>query len=511
MANSTLTKLEEMRLHAGKRGTIGLSNDVIATFAESDLSLVEAVEMAHRAQATIRKQYPTLVAMEEMELRQSVQAGYVNFYADDSINPYIALAAKGPWVITSHGAVLHDNGGYGMLGLGHAPTEILDAMSQPWVMANVMTPSISQKRFNDKLRAELGHTRDSCPFDRFLCLNSGSESVTLACRIADISAKNETAEGARHHGKTVRYLGLEDGFHGRTYLPARASDSSRSNYRKHLASFDDTSDLMTVAMNDCDALRKMFQHADDNNIFFQMMLMEPIQGEGCPGMAVTREFYELARELTAERGTLLLVDSIQAGIRGTGTLSICDYPGFEDCIIPDMETWSKAINGGQYPLSVLGCNTKAADTYQRGVYGNSMTTNPRALEVGCAVMDTITPALRANIRERGEQLVAGLKALQVEMPGLVTQVQGTGLLCAAELDPAQCVVVGYGGVEEQCRRQGLGVIHGGVNALRFTPHFRITEDEVALVLDIVRNVLSTIVSPAKLEAPTSRQLAQNAV
>jgi hypothetical protein len=50
-----------------------------------------------------------------------------------------------------------------------------------------------------------------------------------------------------------------------------------------------------------------------------------------------------------------------------------------------------------------------------------------------------------------------------------------------------------------------------VNALRFTPHFRITEDEVALVLDIVRNVLSTIVSPAKLEAPTSRQLAQNAV
>ena len=255
----------------------------------------------------------------------------------------------------------------------------------------------------------------------------------------------------------------------------------------------------------------MFQHADDNNIFIQMMLMEPIQGEGCPGMAVTREFYDLARKLTAQRGTMLLVDSIQAGLRGTGSLSICDYPGFEDCVIPDMETWSKAINGGQFPLSVLGCNEKAADTYQRGVYGNSMTTNPRALEIGCAVLDTVTPELRANIRERGAQLLAGLEALMTEMPGLVTQVQGTGLLCAAELDPKQCMVVGYGGIEELCRRQGLGVIHGGKNALRFTPHFRITEKEVELVLDVVRSVLNQVGNTSKVELPTSGELAQSAV
>ena len=145
------------------------------------------------------------------------------------------------------------------------------------------------------------------------------------------------------------------------------------------------------------------------------ILVEPIQGEGAPGKAVTREFYDLARKLTAQRGTLLLVDSIQAGLRGTGTLSIVDYPGFEDCVIPDMETWSKALNGGQYPLSVLGCNEKAADIYQRGVYGNTMTTNPRALEVGCAVLDLVDDALRQNIRDRGAQLVAGLKTLMDEM------------------------------------------------------------------------------------------------
>lgn len=73
---------------------------------------------------------------------------------------------------------------------------------------------------------------------------------------------------------------------------------------------------------------------------------------------------------------MLIIDSIQAGIRATGCLSLVDYPGFEDCEAPDMETWSKALNGGQYPLSVVGLSKRAAATYARGVYGNTMTTNP---------------------------------------------------------------------------------------------------------------------------------------
>ena len=45
----------------------------------------------------------------------------MNFYADDAVNPYVAIAARGPWVVTLKGAVLHDSGGYGMLGFGHTP------------------------------------------------------------------------------------------------------------------------------------------------------------------------------------------------------------------------------------------------------------------------------------------------------------------------------------------------------------------------------------------------------
>jgi hypothetical protein len=43
--------------------------------------------------------------------------------------------------------VLHDSGGYGMLGFGHTPEHVLAAMAKPQVMANIMTPNLSQLRF----------------------------------------------------------------------------------------------------------------------------------------------------------------------------------------------------------------------------------------------------------------------------------------------------------------------------------------------------------------------------
>ena len=118
-----------------------------------------------------------------------------------------------------------------------------------------------------------------------------------------------------------------------------------------------------------------------------------------------------------------------------------------------------------------------------------MTTNPRALETAVAVLDKITPELRQNIRDRGREFVEKLEALAEEIPGTITQVQGTGLLLSAELDPEKMKVVGFDDVEVWCRKQGLGVIHGGINALRYTPHFNITTEEVDLVIDITRRAI----------------------
>ena len=127
--------------------------------------------------------------------------------------------------------------------------------------------------------------------------------------------------------------------------------------------------------------------------------------------------------------------------------------------------------------------------YVVGIYGNTMTTNPRALETAVEVLSKITPEMRSNILHRGEEFVEKLGKLRDEFPNDISLVQGSGLLLCAELDPERLPVVGFDCVEEWCRINGLGVIHGGQNALRFTPHFGITSDEIDLVIEVVRDCL----------------------
>lgn len=479
------------KLHAMRHGAIrtrGLDDATLLALLPHHPELVAAIEAATDSHRELRATMADFIALDEQQQIERCQADFVNFYADDAVNPYVALVARGPWVITLKGAVIHDSGGYGMLGFGHTPAAIQAEMAKPQVMANVMTPNLAQLRLADALRREIGHSRGGSPYARFLCLNSGSESMTLACRIADVNAKLMTEPGARHAGRKIKRLAVKGAFHGRTETPAIYSDSTRKAYLQSLASFRDEDTLVTVEPYSVEQLRQAFADADRNGWFIQAMLLEPVMGEGDPGRAVTREFYDAARELTRAHGTLLVVDSIQAGIRAHGVLSIVDYPGMEGIDAPDMESYSKALNAGQYPLSVLAASASVADLYRKGIYGNTMTTNPRALDVACAVLSQLTPALRANIRERGREFVARLDKLRAELPGFITKVQGTGLLFSCELAP-EFKCYGSGSTEEWMREHGWGVIHGGANSLRFTPHFAIGGDEVDLVIEGVRRAL----------------------
>jgi acetylornithine/succinyldiaminopimelate/putrescine aminotransferase len=485
-----LQQLSEIRSFAGSSQTKGLPDDVVQKFAAKFPDLVFAVKEAYELWTCWKESNSDWLKMSEAELVSFLQEGYVNFYKEDAINPYVSLAAKGPWVVTTHGAVIHDSGGYGMLGFGQAPDKIMASLTQNYVMANIMTAHFSQRRLSDRLFKEIGQTRQrqECPFAKFICMNSGSEAMTVASRISDIQAKTLTDHGGRHAGKTIRFLSQKGSFHGRTERPARVSDSNRASYSV-LASYRETSDLDTVEAGNTEQLNKIFAAADQAGVFYEAMFIEPVMGEGNPGKALPRDFYDAARRLTRERGTLLVIDSIQAGIRATGYLSICDYPGFEDCEAPDMEVYSKALNAGQYPLSVIALTKEAAALYKKGVYGNTMTTNPRALEVACAVLECLTPEIRKNIRTKGDEFVAKFKDLQKEFPDAITRIQGTGLLFSVELNEKGYVVLSKNCVELDMRKNGFGVIHGGKNALRFTPHFGITSEEVDLVVGGVRQSL----------------------
>ncbi|MEC9200522.1 MAG: aminotransferase class III-fold pyridoxal phosphate-dependent enzyme, partial [Candidatus Thermoplasmatota archaeon] len=308
-------------------------------------------------------------------------------------------------------------------------------------------------------------------------------------RISDVNALRMTGPGGKHEGKPTRMVAIERAFHGRTDRPAQISHSCKDGYDKNLNTFQDRDNLALLPANDRAALRETFNHADVDGVFIELLAIEPVQGEGAPGLCIDREFYDEARRLTKEHGSMLIIDSVQAGLRGQGCLSIVDYDGFQSAEAPDMEAWSKAINAGQFPLSVVGMTAEVADLYVTGIYGNTMTTNPRALETAIAVLERITPELRQNIRDRGDELVLGLQGVMEEFPEAILSVQGTGLLVCAEMDPDFFPVVGDDKVEMWCRKNGLGVIHGGVNALRFTPHFSITSEEIKVIVEIVRHAV----------------------
>jgi len=484
--NAVVAKLAPLRAHSGTRRTTGLDDATLARFA-GNAELQEAVEAAVAAYQQAKDEFGDLLDLDEDAQAARVQEAYVNFYQDDAVNPYVALAARGPWIVTLKGAVLHDSGGYGMLGFGHAPAKVIEAMARPQAMANIMTPSLSQLRFAQLLREAIGIGRE-CPYSNFLCLNSGSESVTLAARIADANAKAMTDKDGRHAGRSIKRVVVKGGFHGRTDRPALYSDSTRKTYMQFLASYRGEDSVIAVAPYDIDALKKVFADADANGWFIEAMFLEPVMGEGDPGRSVPVDFYNAARELTREHGSLLLVDSIQAGLRANGVLSIVDYPGFEGVEAPDMETYSKALNAGQYPLSVLAVGERAAKCYRKGLYGNTMTSNPRALDTACAVLELVTPELRENIRARGAEALEKLGKLKDELGGLITKVQGTGLLFSCELAP-EFKCYGADSTEEWLRRHGIGVIHGGTNSLRFTPTFTMTSEEVNLLVGMVARAL----------------------
>src|SRR5690625_1272894 len=314
---SIISKLDTLRKAGGKPLTIVLGDDVIVRFARQDNQLEQAVDDALAVLDHWRRIYPELVAADEAEQKETLQAGYVNFYADDCVIPYVALAARGSWIITSKGAVLHDSGGYGMLGMGHAPDAVLEAMNRTQVMANIMTPSFSHQRFYDALKKEIGQNRaGGSPFNHFLCMNSGSEAVTVGCRIADINTRKMTDPDGPRAGHKVHRLSLTGSFHGRTDRPARFSDSTRKTYAKHLASYRNDDTLITVEPNNIEHLEQAFDWADKNRAFIEAVFLEPVMGEGNPGMGITPEFYAAARRLTKEHGALLLIDSIQAGLDG---------------------------------------------------------------------------------------------------------------------------------------------------------------------------------------------------
>jgi acetylornithine/N-succinyldiaminopimelate aminotransferase len=103
------------------------------------------------------------------------------------------------------------------------------------------------------------------------------------------------------------------------------------------------------------------------------------------------------RKLTRERGLLLIVDEVQAGMGRTGTLFAYEHSGIE----PDIMTLGKGIGGG-VPLAALLAPRRSL--LRAGDQGGTYNGNPLMTAVGVAVMQAHCAGLPRAVRARGEYL-----------------------------------------------------------------------------------------------------------
>lgn len=473
-----LQPLNRLRQHLRIPGIQGIPSALLSPF-QHDTSLHHALQIA----------LPQLESVSSStDIQRNLQSNILPFYNETTRSPYIPLCAKGPWVITENGAVVYDVGGYGMLGFGHSPDWVSPILAKEHVMTNIMTPHRIHQTFTELLKERIGASAGpghECPYSRFAFLNSGSEGIELAMRVANARARSMHSD-QHPTDKPTLWLTLKQGFHGRTYMAAQLSDSTAAQYHRHLQTFP-KNNVSTIDINDVTGFIETFRSLQ-RTYTIQGVCMEPVMGEGNPGIQIDRTFYDTVRKHTADHHAALVIDSVQAGIRTNGHLSVVDYPDLQGIAPPDIEVFSKIIHSGQYPLSIVATTEAFAQSFPTNLYGNTMTGNPKALDIGYETLKRMDSSVIRNIQEKGVRFKQMLSQLHEEYPQLVTHVTGKGLLLALHIDPVWKVDA-HRGLEYICRRNGLNVIHGGDNALRFTPHVLLQDTEITLIYHLLRKSL----------------------
>ena len=363
----------------------------------------------------------------------------------------VLVRGEGAKVFDNEGrAYLDCVGGQGTANLGHGNVAVADAIAQ---QARTLA-SCTELFYNDR-RAELYDVlADILPrsLERVFLCNSGTEAVEGALKFARAATKRTGIVA------TMR------GFHGKTMgaLSATWGPEYRDLFGPLVPGFSH------VPFNKPEVLDAAITTETAAFIF------ELIQGEGGVRPA-TREFAQEAARLCDERGALLIVDEVQTGFGRTGTLFACEQYG----ISPDILCLAKSIAGG-VPMGAIAFSRKVGELTKRS-HSSTFGGNPLACAAAIAAIGELRRLdLARNARERGAQLIGGLRAIRSNR---IREVRGLGLLVGVELKENAA------GALRALQDEGVLALGAGPTVVRFLPPLVITETEIDRVLAASRKAL----------------------
>lgn len=370
----------------------------------------------------------------------------------------VMVRGRGSWLWDSAGRRYLDFvQGWAVNCLGHSHPAVAEALARQ--AGELLTPSPAYH--NDQALRLATRLSALSGLAQVFFANSGAEANEGAIKLA-------RKWGRLHRGGAWKIITFQKGYYGRTLatMSATGKPGWSSMFAPQVPGF------AKARLNDLGSVEALI---DSGTV---AVMLELVQGEaGVHG--ATPEFAQGLRKLCDEHGLLLIVDEVQTGIGRLGTLFGCQRFG----ITPDLMTLGKGLGGG-VPLTALLASASAS-CFEYGEQGGTFCGNPLTAAAGNAVLDVVTEApFLAEARTRGEQLQAGLQALQ-HRHGLA-EVRAFGLLQALELGPGRHAPQ----LAAQAFERGLLLNAPNPGCLRLMPALNVSAEEIEQMLSMLDALLA---------------------
>jgi len=327
-------------------------------------------------------------------------------------------------------------------------------------------------------------------------IEGGTLGVENALKVAfDWKVRRNKARGvAGERGSQV--IHFREAFHGRSgyTLSLTNTDPVKTDYYPKFRwpridnpklRFPVTPEVeRDVAAAEQRALDQMRRAFADNPDDIAAILIEPIQGEGGDNH-FRPEFLQALERLARENACFFIVDEVQTGVGLTGKMWAHEHYG----ITPDAMSFGKKTQVcgclvgprvDEEPQNVFKVPSRINSTWGGGL--TDMVRFGRYLEV------IHEERLVENARVVGDHLLAGLREVQRELGGLLSNARGRGLMIAFDL-PTQDQ---RNKAKDAIWRNGLLVLPCGERSLRFRPPLNLTAAEADTGLDLVRRSLKQL-------------------
>ncbi|MFK4762005.1 aminotransferase [Microbacterium sp. ZW T5_45] len=376
-------------------------------------------------------------------------------------------------------------------GLGHSHPKVADAANRQLRTLGTNSRFLFRDlaEYSERLLALMP---EGSGFDTVLLVNSGSEAVDLAIRLAQAATGRRTVVSLReaYHGWTMASDAVTTSAYDNPYAletrpdwvhVADVPNAYRGTHRgegaadRYLADLDDDIAGLT---------------ADGREI--AAFLCESILGNA-GGVLLADGYLPGAYERIRAAGGLCIADEVQVGFGRVGS----SFWGFEvSGVIPDIVTIAKPMGNG-YPIGGVITTKRIADALAtQGQFFSSAGGSTVSCRVGIAVLDAmVEDDLQRNALVVGERLANGLRELTTRHP-LVGPVHGAGLYLGVELvrdqDTLEPAAAEAAAICERLRELGVIVLTTSErsNVLKIKPPLCLTPESADHVVRMLDWVLS---------------------